>query len=88
MINKNFDDVAKISNAITEVIKELKEDDINIDYKDISVNLYVNETELSIIDRQLYELTAKNSDKEYKPAKTVEVTAAGIFFKITVRGKE
>lgn len=85
MINKNFDDVAKISNAIADTIEELKKDEINIDFKDVAVNLFVNETELSIIDKQLYELTCENSNKEYVPARTVEVNVGGIFFRITVK---
>lgn len=85
MINKNFDDVAKISNAIADIIEELKKDEINIDFQDISVNLYVNETELSIIDKQLYELTCYNSDKEYVPAKTVKANVGGVLFNISVK---
>ena len=47
MINKNFDDIAKISNAIKKVAEELREDEIKFDLRDLTVNLIVSEKELS-----------------------------------------
>lgn len=88
MINKNFDDIAKISNAIKKVAEELREDEIKFDLRDLTVNLIVSEKELSIIDRDLYEITKRDSDKEYVPAKTVKANVGGVNFVITTIGEE
>lgn len=85
MINKNFDDIAKIAAAVTKVADELRKDAINFDLRDLTVNLTVSELELSIIDRDLYELTKAHSDREYMPAKKVEANVGGVQFVITAR---
>lgn len=83
MINKNFSDIAKMANALTHVADEFKRDEIKFSLNDIEVRLVVSETELSIIDRELFEITKGNNDKEYTPAKTVKANVGGITFVIT-----
>lgn len=85
MINKNFDDIAKLAKAISDVEKEFEQDSIRFSPEDLVVNLTVSETELSIIDRDLYELTKAHSDREYMPAKKVEANVGGVQFVITAR---
>lgn len=88
MINKNFNDIARLAAAIKEVADEFKEDAIKFDLKDIEINLTVSETELSIIDRDLYELTKGNSDKEYTPGKAVRANVGGVPFVITTKDRD
>lgn len=83
MINKNFNDIAKIAASIKKVADEFAEDAIKFDLRDLTVNLTVSERELSIIDHDLYEITKANSDKEYTPAKIVQANVGGIQFVIT-----
>jgi hypothetical protein len=85
MINKNFNDIAKIATAVTKVADELRKDAINFDLRDLTVNLTVSELELSIIDRDLFNITNVNGDKEYKPATTVKANVGGVQFVITAR---
>lgn len=88
MINKNFDDLAKIAIAIIDVAQKFKEEAIKFDLTDLVVNLKVSETELSIIDSDLYNLTKKYGGKEYTPAKTVEANIGGVQFHITADNAE
>lgn len=85
MINKNFNDIAKIATAIIKVADELRKDAINFDLRDLTVNLTVSELELSIIDRDFFNITNVNGDKEYKPAETVRANVGGVQFVITAR---
>ena len=72
-----------MANALTHVADEFKRDEIKFSLNDIEVRLVVSETELSIIDRELFEITKGNNDKEYTPAKTVKANVGGITFVIT-----
>ena len=85
MINKNFSDIAKLANVITGVAEEFKKDSIKFDPNDIEVRLTVSETELSIIDRELYDITKGYTDKEYSPARTIKVNVGGVPFVITTK---
>lgn len=83
MINKNFSDIAKMANALMHVAEEFKRDEIKFSLNDIEVRLVVSETELSIIDRELFEITNGRDNKQYTPAKTVKANVGGVTFVIT-----
>lgn len=89
MLNKNFSDVEELARAIMLTVKELQDDEVNIDKRDIQVKLTVSPNELKVIDRELYERTKANyPDRPYKEAQKVLADVGGIVFEIVTPEEE
>lgn len=89
MLNKNFSDVEELARAILLTVKELQNDEVNIDKRDIQVKLTVSPNELKVIDRELFERTKENyPDRPYKEAQKVLADVGGIVFEIVTPEEE
>lgn len=85
MVEMNLDDVCRIAERVSDVVRAIQDDGVLLEKKDVTIHLSVGEDDLHLIDRQLFNMTSgvDNSDAKFVAADKVETTIMGIKFEIT-----